>query len=78
MCFANINEKDKETVKEDQEANENNTVLPVPEHVDSILVPPNLKNDILGFRYETKNDVITVYTSPEAKTFCMLMGIKPI
>ena len=78
MCYANINEKNRTKVKKDIDASVNNTVLPVLEHSDNVLIAPNLKNGVLGFRYETKNDVIITYSSPEAKAFCMLMKIKPI
>ena len=51
----------------------------LPEHVDNLLLNRDIfKNGILGFRYETKDVVIMSYTSVEAKTFCLLMRIRPI
>ena len=50
----------------------------VPEHVDYVLLNHDLKKGILGFRYENKKSMFIVYTSPEAKTFCILMRIKPL
>ena len=76
-----LNLKAKNQVRKDQDVDESEDkmkVLPVPEHVDHTVAHPDIKKGILGFRYETKNETIVVYTSPAAKTFCMLMKLKPI
>ena len=50
----------------------------LPEHVDNIYLDRDLRRGILGFLYETKNEQIIVYSSLEAKTFCLLMRINPV
>ena len=50
----------------------------LPEHVDNLFLNRNVHKGILGFRYETKDTEIIVYTSIEVKTFCMIMQLKPI
>ena len=50
----------------------------VPEHVDNPFINRNIQRGILGFRYETKNCNFVVYSSIEAKTFCMIMGLEVI
>ena len=50
----------------------------LPEHVDNLLLNRNVHTGVLGFRYETKDTVIIVHTSIEAKTFCMIMQLRPI
>ena len=50
----------------------------VPEHIDYHGLNRDLKTGILSFRYENQNEQIVVYSSPEAKTFCILMGITPL
>ena len=49
----------------------------LPEHVDNLFFNRNVHKGLLGFRYETKDTKIIVYTSIEAKTFCMIMDLKP-
>ena len=49
--------------------------LHVPEHVDNPLLDRNVKNGILGFRYETQNSTIVVYSSIECKTFCYIVQL---
>ena len=50
----------------------------MPEHIDNAFLNRDLKKGILGFRYENKQSVVTVYSSLEAKTFCILMGLTAI
>ena len=50
----------------------------LPEHVDDPYLDRNIQNGVLGFRYETKQSLIIVYSSIEAKTFCMLMRLDPL
>ena len=50
----------------------NENVFNVPEHVSSSFVNRNIMTGILGFRYETKNEMFIVYTLVEAKTFVSL------
>ena len=50
----------------------------LPERVDNALLNRNLQTGILGFRYETKNATLIVYSSIEAKTFCILMNLMPM
>ena len=38
----------------------------------------NVITGILGFRYETKNEMFIIYSPVEAKTFCMIMQLNPI
>ena len=59
-------------------ASEDINELELPEHVDNLLLNRNVHTGLLGFRYETKDTKIIVYTSIEAKTFCMIMDLKPI
>ena len=54
------------------------TTANLPEHIDNPTLNRDLRNGVLGFRYENKKDVLIVYTSLEAKTFCILMKIKPM
>ena len=49
--------------------------LDLPKHVNNAFLNRNVQKDILGFRYETKTDKWIVYSSVEAKTFCMIMQI---
>ena len=79
MCYAKrvVNEKknltDTDSVVEGYE-----TTLPLPEIDENPFVNRNIKTGILGFRCETKDGIIVLYTSAEAKTFCLLMKIKPV
>ena len=54
------------------------TTANLPEHIDNPTLNRDLRNGVLGFRYENKKDVLIVYISLEAKTFCILMKIKPM
>ena len=54
------------------------TTANLPEHIDNPTLNRDLRNGVLGFQYENKEDVLIVYTSLEAKTFCILMKIKPM
>ena len=68
----NIYSADGEITAEKQ----NEHCLNLPEHVDDPYLNRNVRTGILGFRYETKNSSIVVYSSVEAKTFCMLMRLE--
>ena len=50
----------------------------LPEHADNLFLNRDVYKGLLGFRYETKDTKIIVYTSIEAKTFCILMNLKPV
>ena len=50
----------------------------IPEHSDSINFNRDLRYGILGFRYENKDGLTVVYSSPEAKTVCILMKFTPL
>ena len=50
----------------------------LPEHVDNAYINRNVQTGILGFCYETKDSSFIVYSSIEAKTFCILMKLKPL
>ena len=54
----------------------NHDLLKLPEHVDDPYLDRDLKNGILGFRYENKKEIVIVYSSIEAKTFCMILHLK--
>ena len=74
-------EKDCQKVKsihnlDGEEANQETPDLK--EHVDNIYVNRNVQTGILGFYYETKDNSFIVYSSIEAKTFCILMKLKPL
>ena len=56
----------------------NETTLELPEHNDDPFLNRNVQYGILGFRYETQNSVLIVYTSIQAKTFCMIMHLSPV
>ena len=81
MCFSGPGLKtfevykvyNREGVISDQPS-ENN----VPEHADYPLLNTNVKNGILGFRYETKISSIIVYSNVECKTFCYIMQLTPL
>ena len=82
MCLG-LNTQDKNSKRQvlHQSDNTNQANIPqdIPEHCDNPLLNRNLKNGALGFRYENKKDGMTVvYSSAEAKTFCMLMRISPL
>ena len=84
MCFSSeqlknqkvykVHNQDGEITKE--HGNENN--LGLPEHVDNAFLDTNIRNGILGFRYETKDGMFVVYSSVEKKTFCMIMQLTPL
>ena len=88
MCWAFIQGKNQNVHKIDNSegeisndtASENAVHVPVdlPEHVDNPLLNRDVKTGILGFRYENKLCTITVYSSIECKTFCWIMGYKPM
>ena len=75
MCCWSDNRKDIASVfnSDDQQVNlsseDNLNLNELPEHVDNLLLNRNVHKGILGFRYETKDIEIIVYTSIEAKTF---------
>ena len=48
------------------------------EHVDNAFLNRDIHTGILGFCYENKDNSLLVYSSVEAKTFCMIMYLKPI
>ena len=51
----------------------------IPEHVDNPFLNRDLRTGILGFRYETKSQGMSlVYSSLEAKSFCIIMKIHPL
>ena len=56
----------------------NRPTCELPEHFDNAFLNRNVQSGILGFYYETKNTSFLVYSSIEAKTFCILMKLKPI
>ena len=58
----------------DEEQNE----ISLPEHVDDPFLNRNVQHGILGFRYKTKNSTFVVYSSIEAKTFCLIMKLTPM
>ena len=41
----------------------------LPEHVDNPFLNTDIKNGVLGFRYENKNAKVTVYSNVETKHF---------
>ena len=57
---------------------ENDHHVELPKHVDDPFLNRNVKRGTLGFRYETKNEMLLVYSSLEAKTFCILMSLSPL
>ena len=59
-----------------EESNEATSDLP--EHFDNAFLNRHVQTGILGFYYETRNTSFLVYSSVEAKTFCMLMKLKPM
>ena len=81
MCLPNIR-KVSNTVKcvfnQEEEINEINVHPELPEHFDNPFINKHLVKGILGFYYENKNGGHLIYRSPEAKTFCYLMSIKPL
>ena len=54
------------------------TINSLPEHVDDPFLNRDVVKGILGFYYETKSDSLIVYSTPESKTFALLMKIKPL
>ena len=78
MCYCCKN-VEKHSVKSIQNSEETNLPAPdLPEHVDNAYLNRNVQTGILGFRYETKNSNFIIYSSVEAKTFCILMNLKPL
>ena len=84
MCFGGkISNRDKLNsvfnsageIENDEDQNKDQNI---PEHVDNPFLNRNVHNGILGFRYETKTEKFVVYSSIEAKTFCMIMQLKPL
>ena len=82
MCFGNTKLENRkvfcvhngnEEIENEAEPNSN-----VPQHVDYPLLNTNVKTGILGFRYETKEEMFTIYSSLETKTFCMIMQLAPL
>ena len=70
---------EKHSVKSIQNSEETNLPAPdLPEHVDNAYLNRNVQTGILGFRYETKNSNFIIYSSVEAKTFCILRNLKPL
>ena len=83
MCYWSEKRKDIESVYDSdgqlvEVASQEDNINQLPEHVDNLLLNRNVHKGLLGFRYETKDTKIIVYTSIEAKTFCMIMDLKPI
>ena len=83
MCCACKKGKDKTVHKKfspdgETSDSENSTVNGIPEHVDNLMLNRNVHNGVLGFRYENKDSIIVVYSSVEAKTFCMIMQLTPL
>ena len=80
MCCFSENSKNVKSVctSDIDGTSEDEYLVELPEHVDNLLLNRDVHRGILGFRYETKDTEIIVYTSIEAKTFCMIMQLKPI
>ena len=62
------------TISEESESND----LDLPGHADNPLLNTNVKTGILGFRYETKNSSLVVYSNVQCKTFCFIMQLTPL
>ena len=84
-CWSKRNKSKEQTVNSVHNANgeinnndENSALLEIPEHVDNPFLNRHVQRGVLGFRYETKNDTVIVYSSIEAKTFCILMNLSPM
>ena len=83
MCYSNVNKRPQPVEKVEPETTninlENDMCIgELPEHNDSISIDRDLHTGILGFRYENKNEELIVYSSPEAKTLCIMMRKKPM
>ena len=82
MCYVQVkNDKLHKVHNSDGEINEETPFyIPseIPEHVDNAMLNRNVQTGILGFRYETKSEMFVMYTSVEAKTFCILMRLEPV
>ena len=86
MCFAVVSDKfgpvEKVIDTSGQliaDNNSNNSGIDTfPTHVDNPFLNTDVKSGILGFRYETKSDSITIYSNVQTKTFCLIMGIEPL
>ena len=84
MCFCTISKQHK-TVYKVVASNGDSIVDPqlhlpsnLPNHWDNPYLNTTLPNGILGFFYENKDSTVTVHTSVESRTFCILMKIEPI
>ena len=60
------------------EVQTNNIPVDLPEHVDWPFLNRDVPRGVLGFRYETKTNMLIVYSSVETKTFCMIMHLSPM
>ena len=60
------------------EISTNQPIYDIPQHADYALLNTDILTGILGFRYETKDSLIVVYSTVETKTFCYIMQLKPI
>ena len=78
MCYTNLNKKKGKKVTDEDNVIVDQSLFPLPEHDDNPFINRDLRYGILGFVYENKDQVIVVYTSLAAKTFCQMMRIKPI
>ena len=81
MCFSSEKAKDHNVYSVHNshgEITEQSNTYDVPEHVDNPYMNRHVQYGILGFRYETKNETFIVYSSVEAKTFCILMSLSPM
>ena len=74
-CCKNVENHSVKLIQNSEETNEPASDLP--EHVENAFVNRNVQSGILGFVYETKETSFIVYSSIEAKTFCILMKLKP-
>ena len=57
---------------------QNDTEIDLPEHVDNLILNRNVHNGTLGFRYKNKDATVIVYSSIEARTFCLIMHLSPL
>ena len=80
MCFPNAKKSDL-CAKYDEEGtiieeNSHETDIPedISEHVDNVFLNRDLYNGILAFIYETKDQLIVVWTSDEAIALCQEMS----
>ena len=84
MCCGNVKSKKEKLYRvfnsngEINESDSTDESTNLPEHVDNALLNRNLQTGILRFRYQNKTAQFIVYSSVEAKTFCILMKLDPI